>query len=363
MSRKIEVGTETFVRFWLVILGFGVLGLFLWRAKTGLLIVGLSIFLAIAIQPLALKLRRLDKNKNRHTLSSILAVVIVVLAVGLIIGVVGPVVVNETTRFLSQAPGTFEMGLDKFSSLDDIGRAIGIENLSEQIVSTVSNFSKDLVSGLSGVLVSSVSTIASVLTGAVLIIVLTTLFLLEGPAILDYIWKAFAIKNKKAAEVSRNVITKMANVIAKYVSGQLMVAILDGVVSAIVVAILALIFDFSLGLAIPMGLITMIFYMVPMFGAVISCILVALVLFFSNPWAALAFAIFYIIYQQIENNIIAPKIQGNVLQLPPVLVLVAMTIGMYMFGLLGAIISVPIAGCLKVLLDEYPNIKALRDKE
>ena len=361
MSRKIEVGTETFVRFWLVILGLGLVGLFLWRAMTGLIIVGLSIFFAIAIQPLAAKLDNIDKKKRRRTLTSITAVIIVVLAIGLVIGVAGPVVVSETSKFLSQAPEAFSGTLEKFKSIDDIGSAIGIENMSEQIISAVTEFSKNALSGLSDVLVTSVGTIASILTGAVLIIVLTILFLLEGPAMMDYFWHSLAGKNNKAAEVWRHIVTRMANVIAKYVSGQLMVAFLDGVMTAIAVTILALIFGFSLGLAIPMGLITMVFYMVPMFGAIISCIIVAIVLFFSNPVAAIAFAVYYIIYQQIENNIIAPKIQGNVLNLSPLLVLIAMTIGMYMFGLLGAIISIPIAGCIKVLVDEYPNIKALNE--
>lgn len=359
MSRKIEVSTETFIRFWLVILAFGILGLFIWRAKTGLIIVGLSIFLAIAIQPLAQKLNKLSKNKPHRTFSSIAAVLIVVLAVGLIIGVVGPVVVNETAKFLGQAPETFGETLEKFKGIDNIGEAVGIVDLSGQIISAVTDFSKNIISGLSGILVTSLSAIANIATGAVLTIVLTILFLLEGPQMLDYLWKSLAGKNGEATTVVRRTVTRMADVVAKYVSGQLMVAFLDGIMTAIAVAILALIFNFSLALAIPMGLITMVFYMVPMFGAVISCILVALILFFSNPVAAIAFAVYYIIYQQIENNIIAPKIQGNVLQLPPLFVLVAMTIGIYMFGLLGAIISVPIAGCIKVLIDEYPNFKAL----
>ena len=66
----------------------------------------------------------------------------------------------------------------------------------------------------------------------------------------------------------------------------------------------------------------------------------------------------YIIYAQVENNFIAPKIQGSALNLPAVVILCAITIGMYMFGLLGAIIAIPIAGCIKVLVEEYPNIRA-----
>ena len=60
---------------------------------------------------------------------------------------------------------------------------------------------------------------------------------------------------------------------------------------------------------------------------------------------------------------IAPKVQGTALKLPPIAILIAITIGTYMFGLIGAIIAIPIAGCIKVLIDEYPKIRELREKE
>jgi predicted PurR-regulated permease PerM len=104
----------------------------------------------------------------------------------------------------------------------------------------------------------------------------------------------------------------------------------------------------------------MTFYLIPMFGQFIGGTLVTLILLFSNPVAGLTFAIIYIVYSQIENNVISPKIQGDALKLKPLLILCAVTIGMYMFGLLGAIIAIPIAGCIRVLVEEYPNIKALR---
>ena len=153
----------------------------------------------------------------------------------------------------------------------------------------------------------------------------------------------------------------MANVVSTYVSRQVIVAILDGCASATIVFILSLIFGLSPGLAIPMGMITMAFYLIPMFGQFIGGTLVTLLLFFSSPVSALIFAIIYIVYAQVENNIISPKIQGGALKLQPVLILCAIIIGMYMFGLLGAIIAIPIAGCIRVIVDEYPNIRAARE--
>ena len=141
----------------------------------------------------------------------------------------------------------------------------------------------------------------------------------------------------------------------------MIVAMIDGCASMIIVFILSFIFGFSPSLAVPMGMITMIFYMIPMFGQFIGGTLVTLILLFSNPFAGLVFAVIYIVYSQFENNLISPKIQGDALHLRLITILCAITIGMYMFGLLGAIIAIPIAGCIRVLIDEYPNIRAARE--
>ena len=176
-------------------------------------------------------------------------------------------------------------------------------------------------------------------------------------------WKGISGEDKenKSVSVAKRIVSKMANVVSIYVSRQVVVAITDGCAAAVMVLVLSLIFGFSQSLALPMGMITMTFYLIPMFGQFIGGTLVTLILLFSNPVAGLTFAIIYIVYSQIENNVISPKIQGDALKLKPLLILCAVTIGMYMFGLLGAIIAIPIAGCIRVLVEEYPNIKALRD--
>ena len=62
------------------------------------------------------------------------------------------------------------------------------------------------------------------------------------------------------------------------------------------------------------------------------------------------------IYQQIENNIIAPYIQSRALNLSSLLVLIAVTVGIYLFGILGAIISIPLAACIKILIEENVDL-------
>lgn len=368
MSKNIEANTQTIIKFWVVpIVIIGII-FFLYKALTGLVIIGVSIFMALAIKPLVHKVdnfftKRSGKDGSHQALSVIFAYLIVVLVIGAIIAIVGPVVIHETAKFVHNFPETFEKTLGGWDGVNNFGKTIGIDNLQNEISNGLNSVSNNVLGLLGTNLISSVSGFADIMTKLALVLVLTLLFLLEGPTMMDSLWAGLGSgKDKKAVQVARDIVGKMANVVSVYVSRQIVVAAIDGCAATTIVFILSLVFGFSQNLAIPMGMTTMIFYLIPMFGQFIGGSLVTLLLFFSNPLAALIFAATYVIYAQLENNLIAPKIQGNALNLRPVVILCAIVIGMYMFGLLGAIIAVPIAGCIRVLLDEYPNIKAVRSQ-
>ena len=116
-------------------------------------------------------------------------------------------------------------------------------------------------------------------------------------------------------------------------------------------------------LAIPAAAITFILSLIPMFGATIGGILITALLAFNDVGAAIVYVVFFVIYQQIENNFISPTIQSKRLELSALTILASVTIGLYLFGIAGGIISIPIAGCLNVLLDTYlENMRLKREK-
>ena len=367
MAKTIETDTKTFIKFWLIPLVLAGIIFFVYKALTGLIIIGVSIFLALALKPLVHKvnnffIRHFGTEKKHRTASAVLAYLIVVIIIGGIIAIVGPVVISETSKFVQNFPETFENTFGGWDGINNFGKMLGIENLHAEITSTLQTLSNDLLGVLGNNLVASVSGAADALMKVILVLVLTLLFLLEGPSLVEVFWKSISAgeDNKKPINVAKRILSRMANVVSTYVSRQVIVAVLDGCASGLIVLLLSLFTSISPSLAIPMGMITMLFYLVPMFGQFIGGTLVTLLLLFTSPLAAVIFMIAYILYAQIENNIIAPKVQGNALNLPAVMILIAIVIGMYMFGLLGAIIAVPIAGCIRVLMDEYPNIKAAR---
>ena len=360
MSKTIETDYKTFIKFWSVPVLIYLIYIFLDKAAVGLIMVGASIFLALALKPLVRKVnlfftKHFGNDKQHQTTSAVFAYLIVVLIIGAIIAIIGPVVVNETSKFVQNFPDTFEKSFGGWDGVNSFGRNFGIQDLHSEINRLVGDFSNNVLGFIGNNLISGVSGVADIVMKAVLVLIMTLLFLLEGPGMIESLWKVLGAKQRKqqSSIAIKRAIIRMANVVSTYVSNQIMVAMIDGCASGLIVFILSLVFGFAPTLAIPMGLITMLFYLIPMFGQFIGGTLVTVLVFFSNPLAAGIFAIVYISYSQIENNVIAPKIQGNSLNLSPLVILIAVTIGMYMFGLLGAIIAIPIAGCIKVLIEEY----------
>ncbi|MCL1839465.1 AI-2E family transporter [Candidatus Saccharibacteria bacterium] len=350
MSNKIEVDTKTFVRFWLVILGLGLAALFIWQAATGLLIVGISLFLAIAISPLVNKVASVIPGKGRK-LPTTIAYIIVMAVLCLILTVIVPAVISETTKFVTNLPTMVEDVTSNLGWVDDLGDKMGIVDLREQFMGGIEAFSVQFVQDFGTNILNSVGAIGSFLAAFILILVLTFLMLMEGPGMLKMFWRKFE-RNKKAQKMQK-ALDRMTEVVAKFASGEIIVGLINGFSTTVVVFILSIIFRFSPGLALPFGLITGVLCMVPMFGAFIGGVLVALLLAVSNVWAGVAFFAYYLIYMQVEANVVTPRIQSKNMRLPALIVLAVVTIGVYMFGLIGAIIAIPIAGCIKVLIEEY----------
>ncbi len=115
---------------------------------------------------------------------------------------------------------------------------------------------------------------------------------------------------------------------------------------------MSLFFDIPSSLAIPSAAIVFVLSLIPMFGAMIGAIFVSIFLAINNITAAVIFMVFFILYQQLEANFISPKIHSRRNDLSVLTILIAVTIGIYLFGIIGGIISIPVSGCIKILVDE-----------
>jgi predicted PurR-regulated permease PerM len=132
------------------------------------------------------------------------------------------------------------------------------------------------------------------------------------------------------------------------VQGALTVALIAGVQAFVVLELLGV--PFAAPLAVFAGLASLI----PLVGATAAAVLIGVVTLFVNfPTDTIIWTIWAIVYQQIENNIIQPQIQRRTVQVQPIVVLVAVLFGSTLLGILGAIVAIPLAACIQILVREW----------
>jgi predicted PurR-regulated permease PerM len=145
---------------------------------------------------------------------------------------------------------------------------------------------------------------------------------------------------------------RISNAIGNYVAGALLQATVAGLASWIMLTILGI--DYAL----PLAVIVFLLDLVPLVGATLGAILVGIVTLFSDfPIDTIIWAVFAIVYQQVENNVIQPRIQARAVQLEPLIVLISVLFGSTLFGVLGALLAIPVAAAIQITIREY---RALR---
>jgi predicted PurR-regulated permease PerM len=351
MKVRIDIDTNTFVRFWLVVIGFSLAGLAIYSARDALILVGVAFFLALALNRPVNALANWLPGKSRIG-GTALAYIAVIAFLAVIIFMVVPPIVQQTAKFAQTVPGLIDgassqwQGVNAF--VDNNGLRPQVDNAMNAIKGNAASWATNFGSNV----LSSLGSFASLLASTFLVLVLSFLMLIEGPAWLRRIWGVY--NDRDRMEYHRKLVTRMYNVVTGYVTGQLTVSAIGASLAGLFVFILSFIFpEVEANLAMPTAAVAFVLSLVPMFGATIAGILVTALLALNSVPAAIAFAIYFLIYQQIENNFVSPTIQSKAVELSALAVLTSVTVGLYVFGLAGGIISIPIAGCIKVLLEDY----------
>jgi predicted PurR-regulated permease PerM len=151
-----------------------------------------------------------------------------------------------------------------------------------------------------------------------------------------------------------NLFGRIGNAIGNYVAGALLQATVAGVTSWIMLLILGVPY------ALPLAVIVFLLDLVPLVGATLGAIIVGIVTLFSDfPIDTIVWAVYAVIYQQVENNIIQPRIQARAVQLEPLIVLISVLFGSTLFGVLGALLAIPVAAAIQITIREYVTLRRL----
>ena len=180
MKVRIEIDTKTFVRFWLVVIGFGLAGLAIYSAKDALILLGVSLFLALALnRPVAAIARKLP-GKSRLG-GTALAYVTLILLLGCVVWFVVPPIVQQSAKFVESMPSLIDQAGSQWHGVNSF---IDKNNLRPQVDAMLENLKQQSSSWAASVgtnILSSVGSLASFLMSLFLVLVLSFLMLLEGP--------------------------------------------------------------------------------------------------------------------------------------------------------------------------------------
>lgn len=184
-------------------------------------------------------------------------------------------------------------------------------------------------------------------------IIVSIYLLLERREILEFIKKlGRAILNKRAYRNFGKYFDRTNSIFFNFLAGQLLDGLIIGIITSIAMLILGVKYAISLGFMIG------IFNLIPYFGAIIAVIIAAIItLLTGGVWQTVIMVIVLIILQQIDANIINPKILGNSLKISPLLVIFAVSVGGAYFGFWGMFLSVPVIAVIKLVLTDYIEYK------
>jgi predicted PurR-regulated permease PerM len=345
---EVTVSIQTLLKILAFSIGAIIFFAALHRAAHALLLVFTAVFLALALNaPVSWIARHLPgKRRGSRALATSLSALFVLVVLGLFIASIVPPIFRQTQSLVDSAP---QIVRDLRDGNGEAGKFIKKYHLEKQ----VDDFSNQLgrrLKNASGSAVSTVGKIGSSVFATLTVIVLTFMMLVEGPR-----WLTFMRELLPDSHETRitNLMNDMYRVVKGFVNGQVLLA----AIAALMLLPGLLIF----GVSYPVALMGVVFIcgLIPMVGHTIGAIIVTIVALFTSPVSALGILIYYIVYQQIENYLVQPRVQANTTDMSPLLVFMAVVIGVSFGGLFGGLVAIPIAGCIRVAILDYLRTKKL----
>jgi predicted PurR-regulated permease PerM len=291
---------------------------------------------------------------NRRLSNRLLAILVTYLLVG-ILGVGGITVIagpfvrqaTDLAAALPQYANDLQARAPEVqTTLGQYGIQTDIDQLKAQAVSAIEQGGADVLKNLVGTLAE----VGGMILDIVLALVISLYLLVDGPRFRERSLDIIPPRHRaKALFLQDNV----SRVLGSYLRGQLTLALIIGVLAGVGTALLGLPY------AVVLGVLAGLFELVPMFGPILSVVPAVLVALFMPFPTVVWVVLFFLAIQQVENNVLAPRISGHAVGLHPLGAMFALLAGFQLAGLLGGLFAVPLAGVLWVLLGAaYRNVLA-----
>ena len=297
-----------------------------------------------------------DRSKTKRMLAITLTFIAVLGVIAAIITFIIPQVSESVNTLIDKLPGY----IDSFNALVD--QTLALFGLPASLWNDITIQWDSLWSQFGGVIISSVPEIfnvtKSVTTGVVNVVmgVVISIYLLADKekllALKDKLIYAYIRKDR--ADFIQDVSITANQVFHGFIAGQLTEAFILGSLCTIGLAILQIPYSLLIGVLVGMTSV------IPVFGAFLGAVPSAFILLVVNPFYCLVFVIYIIVLQQIESNVIYPKVVGSSIGLSGLWVLVGMIIGGSLFGILGTILGIPTFAVIYSVFRKITNERVLK---
>lgn len=339
-ERVIRFALRTVIAVLLLIIATGTLLEIVSITRQVIVWIFIAVFFALAMGPLVDWFQAHGvRNRGLATGLSFLAVLgaLAALAATLV-----PTLISQVNDLVDQFPAYV-------ADLTEGKGRLGFLQEDFQIVDKVEKAVKDggatKLLGLSGTALAVTKGVLTIVVATVTIIFLTFFMLLEGK---QWTERFYSLLPEGSQERWRRVGRDIQRTVGGYVTGNLLLSVIAGVVSTVVFLVVGLPY------AVALGLIVALFDLIPLAGATIAAVIVTTIAVVGDSvQSGIIVGIFFLIYQQLENHLLQPVVYGRTVQLSPLAVLVSVLIGGALAGVLGALGAIPVAGTIQVFLREW----------
>ncbi len=311
----------------------------------------LGCILAYIINPLAKFLfekpfKKIKREKGRWNLSAVLAIIIVMLLLGFLLGTLIPQLFDSINTFRNNLDG-YVVALRDLLDRWQLSKYVDVDKFlqsSENLWKMIIDFAKDNISNIINASASVGKSLVNWALGFVL-----SVYLLFAK---KQVKKFFATFFRAALPVDRydgfrTFLVRCDGILSHYITYSLIEGILIGLLNALFMGIMRM--QYVGMISVVVGVTNLI----PTFGPIIGGVIGAFILLLTKPWHALAFIIFTLVLQTVDGYIIKPNLFGDSLGVSGLLILATIIIGGKMFGVPGILLSIPFAAILDFVYEDY----------
>lgn len=279
----------------------------------------------------------LERRGFRRGLAVAAVTIGLVLIIGALLYVFVRPLVTQSIEFAQNLPET----VDRIQRAPLVRQALERFNLEQRVEQASPELPQRLL-GLSGPLVSAFASLAAFLVALISVVVLAVFLLIYGP---QFAATGLALVGERVKqERLRRLGGRSLQAVSGWVAGNVLTSIVAGIATTVVLLLIGVPYGGLLGLWVAFA------DLIPLVGATLGAIPAIIIAFTVSIPVGIAVLIFFVVYQQFENHVLQPAVYGKTIKLNPFLVLLAVLVGVELAGFLGALLALPVAGIIQIVV-------------